>query len=463
MRLFQVRQAPRARRGGAMIAALLVVFAVATLGMIHVQLDLSKAREQRGAVDTKRAFYIAEAGLAEGFNGVAMGKSGNVGTEEEPARFANGVFFTVADDEGDGRVTLTSTGMCGAGRATLSIVLERTSESAASMGFFGDEQVTIGQGAFVDSYDSRLGVYVPPLLGALGLMGGARVGSNEGVQVGGPGGTTTVYGDARPGPEGVLVRSARTTITGSTAPYLTSTALPAVEVPSYPSYGSVSTTPSVPLATITPGDRAYTELRVKKNGKMTIQGPARIVVDRLLVEKGGELVLNAANGPIKLYVTAGLNLADGSNVSTPARDPRAVSMLVSAKPAEDPAATPPVQLAATGAYHGTIYAPFATVSIPRTLEVFGAASANRLTVQASAKLHFDLALLIAGSDEESLPKFLGWRLVELPDVPVVKLRYDALNELEAAGVDVKPSKDAHFDIGALAAKLKTVKALKHKR
>jgi Tfp pilus assembly protein PilX len=113
-----------------MIAALLVVFAVATMGMIHVQLDLSRAREQRGAIDTKRAFYMAEAGLAEGFNGIASGKSGNVGTEDEPARFANGVFFTTADDEGDGRVTLTSTGMCGAGRATLSIVIERTSASA---------------------------------------------------------------------------------------------------------------------------------------------------------------------------------------------------------------------------------------------------------------------------------------------------------------------------------------------
>jgi Tfp pilus assembly protein PilX len=47
-----------------MIAALLVVFAVATLSMIHIQLDLAKAREQRAAVDTKRAFYLAEAGLA---------------------------------------------------------------------------------------------------------------------------------------------------------------------------------------------------------------------------------------------------------------------------------------------------------------------------------------------------------------------------------------------------------------
>ncbi len=466
MKLSRYQQAPRSRRGGAMVAALLVVFAVATMGMIHVQLDLSKAREQRGAVDSKRAFYMAEAGLAEGFHGIAMGKSGNVGTAEEPARFANGVFFTTADEEGDGRVTLTSTGLCGAGRATLSIVIERTSESAASRGFFGDEQVTVEGGALVDSYDSRVGEYQPPGGQAGEASGGARVGCNGSVQVGGSSGVTVVYGDARPGPEGVLVRGRNTTITGTTAPYLTATALPPIEVPSYPSQGSVVTTLFAPLATLAPGDRSYWELHVGRLGKMTILGPSRIVVDQLRVDKGGELVINAADGPVKIYVTGNMNLAKGSKLSTPARDPIAVSLLVSA---EQPAGAiptgtpPPIQLATTGSFYGTIYAPSANVSIPGTMQVFGAASANRLTVQSNAKLHFDLALLIAGSEEGSLPSLLGWRLIELPDVAIVKLRYDALAELEKAGVDVKHAKNAHFEVGELAARVLPAKALLHKR
>jgi hypothetical protein len=73
----------------------------------------------------------------------------------------------------------------------------------------------------------------------------------------------------------VLVRGRNTTISGATAPYLTATALPQVEVPSFPSQGSITTTAAAPLSTISPGDRAYQELHVAKNGKMTILGPSR--------------------------------------------------------------------------------------------------------------------------------------------------------------------------------------------
>jgi hypothetical protein len=82
------------------------------------------------------------------------------------------------------------------------------------------------------------------------------------------------------------------------------------------------------------------------------------------------------------------------------------------------------------------------------LQVFGAASADRITVEAKAKLHFDLALLTAGSGEGALPLLLGWRLIELPNVPIVKLRYDALAELEAQGITVRAAKDAHYEIGS---------------
>jgi len=437
-----------------MIAALLVVFAVATLSMIQLQLDLSKAREQRTAVDTKRAFYMAEAGLAEAFHGIASGKSGNVGTADEPARYANGIFFTTAKEEGLGRVTLTSTGLCGAGRATLSIVVERTSSSVASLGFFGDELVDIQGGATVDSYDSRQGRYQPPLI----LVGsppivGAKVGSNQSLTVGGSSGTTKVYGDAQPGPAGVLVSGRNTTITGTTAPFLTTSALAPIVVPTYPDQGSITTTLLRPIATIAAGERSYGAVHVTALTKLVIKGPARVVVGDLVVDPLGELAIDASKGPVELHVTDWLALKSGSTFTSQNADPRSLSLLVSASQIADQdgngSLDPPVTLAATGTLRGTIYAPGAAVTIPSSLEVEGAASAKRLTIGAGAKMHFDTSLLQAGEDESSLPRLVGWRLVELPNVPVVRLRFDALRALELDGIVPVKGDLAHFDIGVL--------------
>jgi hypothetical protein len=58
------------------------------------------------------------------------------------------------------------------------------------MGFFGDEQVTVRAGALIDSYDSRVGPYVPPAERGGPPTGSARVGCNGSVSVGGLLGTT---------------------------------------------------------------------------------------------------------------------------------------------------------------------------------------------------------------------------------------------------------------------------------
>lgn len=454
MKLMRIGNAPRSRRGSAMIAALLVVFAVATLSMIHIQLDLAKAREQRAAVDTKRAFYLAEAGLAEAFNGIVSGKSGNVGTPDEPARFANGVFFTTAYEEGLGRVTLTSTGLCGAGRATLAIVIERTSNSVASMGFFGDQSVHVEANALVDSYDSRQGPYRPPTVPVGGpYPSGARVGSNQSMTVGGSTGTTAVYGDARPGPTGVLVQGNNTTISGSTAPFLTALALPSIMPPQYDNLGSLQTSLLRPLISVPAGERSYDILRATTLTKLVIKGPARVVVRKLVVDSLAELAIDTSAGPVELYVTEWLGLKSGSKFGTGTGDPRSVKLMISANQVadHDGNGTPdqPVILASTGSFSGTIYAPSAAMAIPSSLQVFGAASARNLTIKNGARVHFDTSMMQAGSDEETLPTFVGWKLVELPSVGVVKLRYDALSELLRNGVNVVNSSVAHFSLGVL--------------
>ncbi len=444
MRLRIVPKPKSGRDGSAMIAALLVVFAVATLSLIHIQLDLSKARETRASVDSKRAFYMAEAGLAEAFYGIVAGDSGNVGTAEEPARFADGVFFTTAQEEGLGRVSLSSTGMCGAGRATLGIVIERSSDSVASLGFFGSENVVIEDGVTVDSFDSRKGI-------TSRTKSGAQVGSNQSLTVGGAVKNTTIKGDARPGPSGVLLLGSKASVTGTTAPFLTSNQLPSVQVPSYTAEGSITTSLLKALATVPAGEHSYDDLRVVGLTKMIIRGPARVVVKNLVVDSLGELAIDTTYGPVELYVTDWLNLKSGSKFGTGTGDPRSTSVFVTASVIKDQdgngSLDQPVILGATGTFRGAIYAPRAAVSIPSTLEIYGSATAQRLTLKNGGKFHFDEALLEAGVDEGGLPKLIGWRIIQLPDVPEVKLREDALTALTEKLGKVTKSAKSHLKLG----------------
>jgi hypothetical protein len=163
------------------------------------------------------------------------------------------------------------------------------------------------------------------------------------------------------------------------------------------------------------------------------------------------LALDTSRGPIELYVTDWLALKSLATLTSNAGDTRSVSIQVSASASKDQdgngSIDPPVVIGATSKFKGSIYAPDAAVTIPSNFEVFGAVAASQLTVKSGAKLHFDTSLLTAASGDPSRPRMLGWRLVELPNVPVVRLRYDALKSLVDTGVTPVRSASAHLNLG----------------
>lgn len=441
------------RRGSALIAALLVVVAVATLGLVWLELALSRNREQIVAVDSKRAFYMAEAGLSEGFLGLVTGMSGNVGSEVLPARFANGLFWTSCVDEGEGRYTIKSTGLCGAGRASLAMSVEKQSSSVATLGVFADRGLVAEAGSFIDSFDSRDGPYTPAML-AIGapLPTGARCGSNGDVALHGGASAVKVYGDVRPGPGMTLLRGSGVVVSGATAPSETTSTLPAIDVPVIASSGARATSARAPSITLGAGQHAYDALHVGGRHSLHVDGPAEIVIGALQVDAGGSVTIDASGGPVKIYVTSSIELAAGSTFSTASTLPGAVALLVSASELvdRDGDGTPdePVSIDASGEYYGTVYAPSANVSTSPTLAIHGAIAARTLTLRAGTQFHFDRALLEPALDEASLPAFLGWRIVELPSVKVVSLHYDPLYVLRRAGLTPPLARDAHLAIGA---------------
>ncbi len=129
---------------------------VASLGATYLQLVISTTKRQAGDVATLKAFYIAEAGLAESLHSVQLGRSGQVASIVSPAKFGGGLVWVNASQTKDNQIRLVSTAMWGEGRATLSYVVV---PKALTLGIFSDEDLVIDQVLMVDGYDSGLGQY----------------------------------------------------------------------------------------------------------------------------------------------------------------------------------------------------------------------------------------------------------------------------------------------------------------
>lgn len=439
------------QRGSALVAALVVVLLVGGLSVSYLQLSLNRNRERQTSADAKRAFYMAEAGLSEAYAGLMAGKSGNVGSDLQPARFGNGVFFVIAEDLGGGRTCLSSTGLCGSGRAAISIVVAQQANSIAAKGVFSDQSLALQAGALVDSYDSRQGPY--DLLDAL-LSTDAHVGSNQDVAIAGAtprAGGAIVRGDARPGPSGSVTRGTGSLVTGSTAPTSEPTRLPALQLPDLSARDSVAYGKASPVLTLPAGQTSLKSFSLLGAAQAQIVGPQTLVVDRLALDPGTKLTIDASAGPVQIYVRDWLKLPSGSTIECTSEDPSKVALLCAGAEGIDRSGDgvpdPAVELGATGRFFGMVYAPRATVTLPATFEVFGAISAQSLTLGSNSKVHFDRAFTASGGGSTEGPTALCWRLIELPPCALVRSRLDPLTQLQKLGVAAVAPTLAHVDRG----------------
>jgi hypothetical protein len=425
---------PRAasRRGSALVLSLVAVATVVVLAASFSRFASAVANRQAQAVHRKHAFYMAEAGLAEAFAGFSCGKSGAVGTREAPALLGGGVFWVEAVELQPGVVRLDSTGMVGTGSAKLSLVARRGEENVAALGVFSAGHVSLGEGSLVDAYDSTKGNY-----SAQTDKSGAALGSNADITlIGSSTKPTIVRGDVTPGADNAVSTLGTVTVSGSTSPALGDTVLPPIDVP-----GLELAPPQVhgsPYPFVIPsGGAGYESLTVEAGAEVIIQGPAQVVLGSLTLASTAQLSFDTGQGPVELFVTDAVSLAAQSLLTTSSTDPDDVLIQVPG------ATTNPVTLRSSGAFHGVIYAPEASVVVGEGFELFGALVAHDLTFDGAAKLHFDkhLATLAA---EAALPAMLSWRLVELASTST-DLAADPFDYL---GVDknvLPPPSGAHLD------------------
>ena len=440
MKLLRSR-ADRSRRGSAFAGALLVVITVAALGAAMLQLSTSLTRRQIVDVDQKRALYLAEAGLSEGFYALSLGGSGNVGTKELPAALGDGLFWVEATDLGDDRVELTSTGLAGAGRFALTLSVERTSEAPQARGVFADKSLSVGKGCLIDAFDSSA-AELPP-----GTQLGASLGSNADIEIDGtPGNPTRILGDVTPGPQGSVRSGLGVLITGSTAPAATASTSPPVEVPELPARGPLILN-ARERATLGNGEGNYEVVQLSKDARLTLVGPTTLSFGSLLLDQKSELVIDATSGAIRVYITGDLALDAKSAISSVGQDPRNVSLILAGTGGLGGygASDKPLELAAGGKFYGSIYAPTRALQIAEPFELFGGIVAERLELLDGVKLHFDRALMSVTEGWMGAPQKLAWQIVDLPEPKLASLRYDPVEALDLADVDLPKPADARQD------------------
>lgn len=461
LQLHRSRLHRRRERGSALVMSSVLVMFAAGMGAAILQMQSGMAARQRELADKKRALYIAEAGLSEGFFAIAQGKSGNIGSADEPAAFGDGVFWVEAHEQSPNVIAMVSNGLCGTGRFSAAMVVERQVNAVASLGFFGNSQLSIGASAVVDGYESALGSFESQATNSpVGLTTGkgANINANASIAVSGPttiigrlgtylsGVTTTVFGDCQPGPSGTVTVQPNVNITGKTSPLPKSKSLPSIEPPLVQSQGELSVA-NGSTTTLTGNQVGHSTVKINSGGTLKIKGPASVVVDDLLVSPQGTLELDGSTGPVLLHVKGFFRGESGSTLTSVGSDPKSTALVVHpSKPKDlngDGIPDPPVVLSSSGTFYGVFYAPGAKVTIPASLRVFGSVAADDLTLAPNARVTFDQSLLTHSSVLAGIPAFLSWKITELPKVPIVESRLDPRAFLRKLGKVALTALEAH--------------------
>lgn len=425
------------RRGGALLVALVATGAVAVMTIAYLQLTAVTSRSLAGRVDTGNAFYMAEAGLVEGYTGLTLGRTGNVASAASPALLGDGVFWVESNDLGDGRVELTSTGMVGTGKAILSVLVEKEATAVASLGMFSNSPMTIPPGVTIDGYDSRDGTYAEAIAAADGSSGHARVGSNGVVTVQGtlleP---TVVDGDITYGPGGTATIAPESTVTGTCTSAVTSLGLPDIVMPRWELFSGVSYAAEAPL--IIPAGKLGAEYLDVTASTVVITGPAALYLGSFSMSGRSTLWFDTTKGPVDLYIQNSLDLDPLVSINTTSEDPYDVTIQVNG-------ANATVDFEPTGAFYGVLYAPDGDVTVGSNVEIFGSVAADTLSFASGATLHYDLGLMSDLDEDAARPELLSWRIVDLGEERAGNVGSDPFQILGIDRSTLAKPVDSHAD------------------
>ncbi len=410
MKSIHVRSESAGRRGTALVMMALVVTGLAGLSVAMLTVGLGSSREQRGELEEVHARYVCQAALSQAMYQMHRGQSGAVGTPNAPVAFDRSQFWVTATDMGSGLTQLQATGIDDRSGASMELVVRSVPNTMWRYGAFGREFLHLDSNAKVDSYNSSLGTYASQATNGSGTSLHANedgdVGSNGGVGLDQNG---KVWGDAMAGPGHTTTVLGNAIVSGSTTPSSAQLDLPAINVPTYTSYGALTVTGAT---TIPSGNRSYTNLRVNSSKTLNITGPANIVISNLDLRSNAQIVVDATAGPVTLYVLDNFIINSNAQIYSTDYRPQNVAINLLSDNVINPEVTVQldvVDFASNSKIYGTIYAPNAAVVINSNFELFGSLVARSVDLDSNCFFHFDEALISATSSGTPTFETVCWR------------------------------------------------------
>ena len=410
---FHGSRAAHSRRGAALIMVALLVSSLAAAALVMMTTIGASKREKQASKQEIGATFVAEAGMNAALLDLVTGGTGQVATEQN-ASFGGAEFAVIPADIGGGLTSLTATGNDGNSTATIEVVVQLVNSSLFAYGAFGDEGLTMDSNAFIDSYDSSLGDYASQEVNGQGndtwANENGHAGSNNDITLESNSG---IHGNATPGPSSstTLVGN-NTSVSGSTAPAANTMPLDPLTIPSFPSSGSlaVSGTEVIPS-----GNHHFDALVVKGTATLQINGPATVVFGSAELRSNAELLVDATNGPVEIYVIDDFILNSNTLMASTTKNPGDLALLLESDNIINPGLTvdlDDVLFESNAKFYGTIYAPNAAIDIDSNFELFGAIVARQLHLDSNSKIHFDEALLNSSSQSQTSLDVLYSRVVK---------------------------------------------------
>jgi hypothetical protein len=369
-------------------------------------------REHEHSRANAASFYLAESGINEVYaslatvgdtatKGMAFPKALGPGTYSVDQLYGQDDDSVIRLD----RVRLRSVGDGGEGPVGVELMVWKVPTGFFRWGIFGDQWVDIDSNSLVDSFDSNDGPYA---IGVPYVNDFGNVGSNGDINVDA---NAQIYGEAMVGPSGVLDDDdPGVIIAGDTGSLTTPEPMPPIVVPAIASSGPLTVSGDL---TIPQGDRHYTSLTVNGGAVLTVQGPARLVLDAAVIRSNSQWVIDASGGPVEIYATGTFEVKSHAVVKTIAQHARDISLNITSSNIIPPIET--IAFKSSSQFTGTIYAPNALISLASNFTLYGAVKAAQVRMRSNSKLHFDEDLLYDPNVPQVYER-LAWRPLSLPEV-----------------------------------------------
>ncbi len=413
------------RRGSALAVTLMMVTLLAMLGAGVIQLGAATLGKQAVNLARTRALYIAEAGLSEAYLAVAQGRSGAIGSPEEPAAFGGGVFWVEATPSGASEVALECHALYDSGRFSLGATLERRVHALGELGLSARGDIRIGSRATVSgvqsdsapgggTMDSKV---ERPLEESAAPAPIAQLFTNGDIYIDDG---AHVDGDLHYGTGGILFANPTAAVTGTSQPQQREREM--LRVP-YPDMDRIPKQTRIGMvsATLGSGVHALGDVVIRSRVTLTLTGPCVILADSLELQSGGALQFDSTDGAIEFHVMNDVQLPRGSVLDSAPGQAASVGLFFHTAAGTLRRAALPVD--SGGVFHGILYAPERHLVLGSQLSVTGAIHAGSIELSPDSSFVHDQSTRNSAVGVPALPRQLAWYVLPLPDEPIVRQRF----------------------------------------